>query len=70
MCHLEWFPKIGSHMLIYYVGVLLGAWPCGVIVMLGELFGAESKAQVYGLLHAFLQQNKDFTEKISELLDM
>ena len=38
--------------------------------MLGELFGAEQKAQVYGLLHAFLQQNKDFTEKISELLDM
>ena len=26
----------------------MGTWPCGMVVMVGELFGAESKAQVYG----------------------
>ena len=28
------------------LGILLGAWPCGIAVMIGELFGAESKTQV------------------------
>jgi len=45
---------------------MLGAWPCGKIVMLGELFGAESKAQVYALFHAFLQQNSETTDDISK----
>ncbi len=33
----------------------MGMWPCGVITLLRELFLAESKAQVYGHLHQFLQ---------------
>lgn len=42
-------------------GILLGAWPCGTILMLGELFGAESKSQVYGFLHTFLKENAQST---------
>ena len=32
----------------FYVGILSGMRPCGVIVILTELFIAESKSQVYG----------------------
>ena len=45
-----------------WVGIVVGAWPCGTIVMLGELFGAESKAQVYGTIH----ENKDATQGLSK----
>ena len=30
-----------------------------MVVMVGELFGAESKAQVYGNIHTFLQEYSD-----------
>lgn len=40
-------------------GILVGAWPCGTINMVAELYGAESKPQVYGALHTFLQENKE-----------
>ena len=45
-------------------GVLLGAWPCGTINMVGELHGAESKTQVYGQLHNFLSRNKEATQHL------
>ena len=48
---------------------MLGAWPCGTIVFLGELFGSESKSQVYAFLHAFLQQNENSTKDISKHYD-
>ena len=32
--------------------------------MVAELFGAESKTQVYGSLHTFLQENKEETTRI------
>ena len=32
-------------------------WPCGILVMLKELFTAESKAQVYGALHELLSSH-------------
>ena len=35
---------------IYNVGVLAGMRPCGIIVLLAELFTSESKSQVYGCL--------------------
>ena len=41
---------------------MLGAWPCGIIVLLGELFGAESNSQVYALLHTFLLKNSSTTK--------
>ena len=27
-------------------GIFVGAWPCGIVVCFGELFGSEGKAQV------------------------
>ena len=44
---------------------MLGAWPCGIIVLLGKLFGAESISQVYAFLHTFLMYN-DSTNDISK----
>ena len=43
---------------------MLGAWPCGIIVLLGELFGSESLSQVYALLHTFLLKNSSPTQEI------
>ena len=34
------------------------------VVMMSELFGSESKAKVYGILHTFLQENEDTTLQI------
>ena len=47
-------------------GVLARIWPCGV-VLLRELFITESKVQVYGHLHEFLQEHPDTAQKLSEL---
>ena len=52
----------------YSIGIIAGAWPCGTVVMLAELYGAESKAQVYGALHTFLQENEDATSGLCMLL--
>ena len=49
---------------IILVGILAGAWPCGTIALVAELFGSESKSQVYGSLHTFVQENH---EAISDL---
>jgi hypothetical protein len=46
-------------------GILAGVHPCGVIALIGELFGAESKGQVYGHLHSFLSINECATSSIS-----
>ena len=48
------------------MGILAGVHPCGTITLLGELFGAESKEQVYGHLHAFFCDNEMFTSDISK----
>lgn len=55
-------------MNIYHTGILAGVWPCGTITMLGELFGAESKGQVYGYLHSYLYENDAVTSTISKSL--
>ena len=47
-----------------FVGIAAGAWPCGTITMLGELFGAESKTQIYGFVHTFLQENERETSSL------
>ena len=44
----------------------MGSWPCGTITMISELFSAESKTQVYGTLHTFLQENQDETKEIGQ----
>ena len=37
----------------FCVGILAGMRPCGMIVLLNELFTSESKSQVYGCLHNY-----------------
>ena len=31
--------------------------PCGIIVLLSELFSTESKSQVYAILHEYFRKN-------------
>ena len=38
-----------------FEGILAGVCPCGVIVLLSELYGSESKLQVYGCVHNHLK---------------
>lgn len=61
-----WGHKILTLMTItlYPIGIVAGAWPCGIITLLAELYGTESKAQVYGALHTFLQENPDATSEL------
>jgi hypothetical protein len=35
--------------------------------LLGELFGCESKSQVYGMLHTFIQENEESTSQLRKL---
>ena len=53
-----------NHVLI--AGILAGIHPCGVITMIGELFGAESKGQVYGHLHSYLHDNEISTKNLGD----
>ena len=45
---------------------MVGAWPCGMVVMIGELFGAASKSQVYGT-YTF-HENKEATSHIRKFM--
>ena len=49
------------------VGVFVGAYPCGTIVLFDELYGSESISQVYGILVEFLGRLKDMST-LEELL--
>ena len=46
-----------------YVGILAGIRPCGVIVLLAELFSSESKSQVYAHLH---RKNPAFSNNLGK----
>jgi len=48
----------------FNIGILVGAWPCGTVTMVSELFCAESKTQVYGSLHTFMNKNKEGARNI------
>ena len=52
--------------ICHFTGILAGIHPCGVITLVGELFGAESKGQVYGLLHTYLSENESHTKSLRE----
>uniref|UniRef100_A0A1X7V592 Uncharacterized protein n=1 Tax=Amphimedon queenslandica TaxID=400682 RepID=A0A1X7V592_AMPQE len=41
-----------------------GLWPCGIITLISELMGSESKSQVYGNVHGFLCNNDQAIEVI------
>ena len=36
--------------------------------MIGELFGAESKSQVYGIIDTFIHENKEATSNIRKFM--
>ena len=46
--------------------MLAGLWPCGIVVMLSELFSAESKSQVFAALHELLSSNGDTLSDLSK----
>ena len=47
-------------------GIMAGIRPCGVVVLLSELFISESLPQVYGSLHQFYVSNPAAASKISK----
>ncbi len=47
---------------MYVIGILVEAWPSGTIAMINELYGAESKSQVYGAVHTFIYENSEIEE--------
>ena len=49
-----WHTRSTSRCILSTPGVLAGMRPCGIVVMLKELFSAESKLQVYAALHELL----------------
>lgn len=49
------------------VGVFVGAYPCGTIVLFDELYGSEGISQVYGILVEFLARLEDL-DSLEELL--
>ena len=49
------------------VGVFVGAYPCGTIVLGDELYGSESISQVYGILTDFVNSLSD-SSKLKQLL--
>lgn len=50
----------------HFIGVLAAIWPCGIIVVLAELFRAESKSQVYAILHEFLYSHTGVLDDLSK----
>ena len=54
--------------MFYCSGILAGIWPCGVITLIRELFTAESKGQVYGHLHQFLQSHSHTASNLRKFL--
>lgn len=45
-------------------GILAGMHPCGVIVLLSELYTSESKSQVYGCLHNYYSLHPSTVQNI------
>ena len=50
----------------FYVGILAGMRPCGIIVLLSELFSTESKSQVYATLHEYFRRNSVASNNIGK----
>ena len=46
------------------LGILAGAWPCRIIVIVSELFRAESKSQVYASLHQYFSDYPSVLDKL------
>ena len=52
--------------LFFVKGIMMGAWPCGKIAMLGKLYGSESISQVYGQIQTLLQENAEYLGSLSK----
>ena len=52
-----WHNQSTSRCILPTPGVLAGMWACGIVVMLTELFAAESKSQVYAAFHELLSNH-------------
>jgi hypothetical protein len=57
----------GNHGRRHTVGVFVGAFPCGTIVLFDELYGSEGIRQVYGILIEYLARLDD-PNALEELL--
>ena len=65
--------KVQVYMHVYnmfhfhlHTGILAGMWPCGVITLIGELYVAEAKTQVYGFLHSIVHHNAQHLSSLGE----
>ena len=58
---------VGTSMLLMFLiaGVLAGMWPCGIVIMLTELFTAESLSQVYAAIHELFTNHSAITKNLS-----
>ena len=58
-----------EELLLIFItsGILAGMRPCGIILLLAELFTSESKSQVYANLHEYLRKYPNVAENISKL---
>ena len=68
-CSMFMHYNVGMFMLLNLfltAGVLAGMWPCGVVIMLTELFTAESLSQVYAAIHELFTNHSTITENLSE----
>ena len=43
------------YTFLCFAGILAGMWPCGILVLLSELFTSESKCQIFASLHELLK---------------
>ena len=55
---------------IFTQGILAGMKPCGIILMLAELFTSESISQVYANLHEYLRKHSGVTRNIGKSHNM
>lgn len=51
-----------------FAGILAGVRPCGVIVLLSELYTLESKSQVYRYLHNYFSLHPETAQNIGMTL--
>ena len=49
-----------------FKGILAAVRPCGIIVLLAELFTSESKSQVYANLHEYLRKHSAVSQSLGE----
>ena len=60
--------KYHIFMVFTLAGILAGMWPCGILVLLSELFTSESKSQVFASLHELLKDWDGIQSSLSRCL--